>query len=266
MTHYRSWITLGVFLAACSLILGGATRSHATPALPASGSCEDGAIPFQGRTLPTVTCNNRTWHCTTRQRHTQVHVVIKDAPSKLDAIHLDKGCYGVLRVTVQTDSGDGIKIHTGAGAGNAECGTLDAGGACLQVWGGPTTGCDHRNCAAIICTGKFGDVHQDGIQAMGGNNIRLMYFKVWCPSGNNGGIFFNGGVGGNGVPTNIVCLWCDLMEANAAFHVGPGSIRSGAEFSKLHTARTKSSPPDCRRVDKDAIDPVDIDNTCLTPK
>jgi hypothetical protein len=247
----RPWFAAVLLALAILAVLGSAsTRSHAARATPpANGTCVTGTIAG----YPSVSCLNKTWHCTTRQRHTQVHVTIKDAPQKLDGIHVDAGCTGFMRVTVVTDGGDGLKLHTGAHD--------------LEIWGGPVVGCQvDGRCAAVLCTAKYGQVHQDGVQAMGGRDIRLMYFKVWCPSGNNGGIFFNGGKGGNGVPTNVVCWWCDLMEGNAAFNIGPGSNNSGVRFSRLHTGRNPASPANCRRIDKTAVSPVDIENTCLTPK
>jgi hypothetical protein len=243
----RSFAALILFLAIICVLVSASSRSHGAAAAPEDGTCVAGTIAG----YPSVSCVNKTWHCTGRQRHTQVHVTIHEAPQKLDGIHVDAGCTGVFRATIQTDSGDGIKLHAGAHD--------------LQIWGGPIRPAEDHSNAAIICTGKFGQVHQDGVQAMGGDRINLMYFKIWCPSGNNGGIFFAGGIGGS-IPRYIQCWWCDLMEANAAFHISARSVGSGVRFSKLHTARTKSSPPNCRRIDNDAVDPVDIDNTCLTPK
>src|SRR5262249_27708887 len=158
-----------------------------------------------------------------------------------DAVHLDAGCTGSLIVHVKTNSADGIKVHNGAHD--------------LNVKGD------------VTCTAKFGDVHQDGVQAMGGERVTLGgnkpgAFKVDCRTGNNGGRWVNEGRGENGVPTDIVCDHCDLFEKNAALHV-TNSIRSGARNSVLHHGTGDSSPADCARISPVAIDPVNENNVCV---
>lgn len=246
----RITVALILLAAACAAVLGSASsRSSAAPLTPpANGTCAAGTVAG----YPAVSCLNKTWHCSSLQKHTQVHVTIKDSPTKLDAVHLDSGCTGVVRITITTDSGDGVKVHGGAHD--------------LSVWGGTTTSCGDNRCAAIICTAKHGIVHQDGIQAMGGERVTFRWFKVWCPTGNNGALYVHGGAGGQSTPTDIVCEWCDLYEANAAIHIGPGAVRSGARWSTLHDSKTNASPANCRRIDKLAVDPIDVANTCLTPK
>jgi hypothetical protein len=228
------------------LLLAFPAAAHATPPTPpADGTCSTGTTTSG---YPAVSCLNTTWHCKTKQAHTQVTVNITNG-QHVDGIHLDAGCTGVIRIYIHTNGADGIKVHAGVHD--------------LQVYGGPV----RPGTAALVCSGKIGIVHQDGVQAMGGLRVTFKWFKVWCPSGNNGGIYVHHGAGDTpGQPTDIVCEHCDLMEANAAFHIGPGAVRSGARFSLLHTSRTKASPPNCRRIDKGAVDPVDESNTCLTPK
>lgn len=233
-----------VLLIATAVGLLAAAPAHAASP-PTDGNCTTGT----SGSYPAVSCLNKTWHCSTKQNHTQVNVKIDSPAAKLDAVHLDSGCTGVIRLTITTNSGDGVKVHAGAHD--------------LVVWGGAV----HPGSSAIICTGKTGIVHQDGIQAMGGNHVTFEWFRVWCPSGNNGGLYVHHGAGDTaGQPTAIVCDHCDLFENNAAFHIGPGAVSSGARFSKLHDGKTAASPPNCRRIDKEAVDPVDEENTCLTPK
>jgi hypothetical protein len=175
---------------------------------------------------------------------------------------------------VVTDSADGGKIHFGAGAQTkgpdgqyVGCGplravrhadgsvTMEKIGPCLTIRG------------KVVCTAKtIADVHQDGTQAMGGAFVTLSWFKVWCPTGNNGGVFFNGGAGMHGWPYYVICDHCDLFENNAPFNIGPGSWHSGVRFSLLHDGKTPASPANCRRISADAVEPVDQANTCLTPK
>jgi len=61
---------------------------------------------------------------------------------------------------------------------------------------------------------------------------------------------------------DIVCVRCDIFERNAAVHVGPHSIRSGARDSRLHHGTSPSSPPNCTRIEPGAVQPVVQGNTC----
>jgi hypothetical protein len=183
-----------------------------------------------------------TWHCKGPMNHQEVFVDIDAPGAHEDAIHLDEGCTGSLIVHVTTNSADGMKVHDGAH--------------------------DLRVKGDITCTAKYGEVHQDGVQAMGGSKVTLGgskpgAFRVDCPTGNNGGLFVNAGRGGNGTPSDIVCDHCDLREGNAALHVGPDSLRSGARNSVLHRGTGEAAPENCRRIDHAAVDPVDEGNTCV---
>jgi hypothetical protein len=207
--------------------------------IDSSSSDSQGSDAIVGRPPPIVT--NSTWHCKSAMDHQEVTVHIDAPNAHMDAIHLDEGCTGSLIVHVTTNSADGIKVHNGAHD--------------LNVKGD------------ITCTDKFGIVHQDGVQAMGGERVtfggkKAGAFKVHCPTGNNGGLWVNEGSGENGVPTDIVCDHCDLFEKNAALHVA-NSIRSGARNSVLHHGTSPSSPADCRRINPVAIDPVDENNVCI---
>jgi hypothetical protein len=166
---------------------------------------------------PHVKLRNQTWHCHSLQRHTQVNVTIVD--KRLDGIHLDAGCTGVIRVNVNTNTEDGIKVHDGVHD--------------LVIWG------------KITCHGRMTGAHQDGTQAMGGSNVTLKWVKVDCPTGNNGGLFVNEGRGGHQTPTDILCSYCTLHEGNAALNVGADSIRSGARNSSRYPSSSSSSraPP-----------------------
>src|SRR3954447_9659942 len=87
---------------------------------------------------------NHTWTCSSPQWGTQVEVRITNG-MPIDAVHVDEGCSGRLNVRVWTNGADGIKLHTGARD--------------LQITGN------------ITCAGRYGERHQDGVQAMGGHNI-----------------------------------------------------------------------------------------------
>src|SRR5262249_22869589 len=184
-----------------------------------------------------------TWTCDSPQWGTQVEVRITDG-EHIDAAHLDDGCTGRLNIKIYTNGADGIKVHDGAHD--------------LQVTGN------------ITCDGRAGDLHQDGVQAMGGHNVQLGdgshmgSFWVYCPSGNNGALFTNSGISKNATPTDIVCDHCDLYENNVAVHIGPDSDNTGARDSILHLGTSDVSPEDdCMRIDPDAEQPVDQSNQCV---
>lgn len=227
------------------LVLGMLGTLYSSSARAATPGCHTG---HAGK-YDTVTCFNKTYHCTSRLNHTQVNVTIDSPNDKIDAVHLDTGCTGVGRFRITTNSGDGIKLHEGAHD--------------LQVWfGKPHKGTEPGTKVGILCTGKSGAVHQDGIQAMGGHNVTFMYPSVRCPTGNNGGLFCNNESGHP--PTDVVAEYGFLYEGNAAVHIGE-SVRCGARHVTLRTNLTKASPANCIRIEKGAAqEPVDEDNHCLT--
>jgi hypothetical protein len=186
----------------------------------------------------TYTSHNKTFKCKGKVApNTTVNVVIDDG-THTDGVHLDNGCTGgPLIVHVRTNGSDGVKVHKGAHD--------------LVVKGG------------VRCAGKHGAVHQDGVQAMGGMRVTFEGFNVHCPTGNNGGFWVNAGKNKNSIPTDIVCDHCDLFERNAALHVGPNSIRSGARNSRLHHGTSRSSPENCARINKAAKQPIASNNTCV---
>ena len=188
----------------------------------------------------TYTSHNKTFKCKGKVAPNTTVTVVIDNGSHTDGIHLDDGCTGgPLIVHIRTNGADGVKVHKGAHD--------------LVVKGG------------VRCAGKHGAVHQDGVQAMGGNRVTFEGFNVRCPTGNNGGFWVNAGRNKNSIPTDIVCDHCDLFERNAALHVGPNSIRSGARNSRLHHGTSRSSPDNCARIDKSATHPIASNNTCVAP-
>jgi hypothetical protein len=224
----------------CTLLLGAFVLAALSPTVALAGRAGQPAAPdaAPGSVIQVL---NRTWHCTGMQRGTIVNVTVNDG-SNTDGVMLDQGCTGILVVHVLTNGGDGVKVHDGAHD--------------LQVTGG------------ITCNGRANAKHQDGVQAMGGNNVLFgdthaaNSFKVSCPTGNNGGMFFNPGDGGNGMPTNIVCDHCNLYEGNVALNIST-SRSSGARNSILHMGTGGASPPGCLRIRGGAVNPVNTNNTCV---
>jgi hypothetical protein len=185
---------------------------------------------------------NRTWHCTGPQHGTVVNAV-EHAVGHIDAIHLDSGCTGALEIHVLTWSADGVKVHDGAHD--------------LVVTGD------------VECRARLRTVHQDGVQAMGGQNVQFGdghtdgSFRVDCPTGNNGGLWVNEGDAGHSLPTGIVCDHCDLYERNVAVHIGR-SVASGVRSSLLHLGTGGASPRHaCVRIEATAQAPVDVGNRCV---
>jgi hypothetical protein len=277
---------LGVLLAlgAAPAVASARSVMLAPPAPPASGTCTTGTIG----SYPAVSCFNKTWHCTGHQAYTQVNIKIVDPPARTDGFHIDSGCGGNIRISCTTNNADCGKVHSGSGS-QARCpssGELTVGGVKVSCPAGRFVGCGPPRpvrvgevvthelvgpCLTIrgkiLCLAKtIADVHQDGIQAMGGAFVLYSWLKVWCPTGNNGGNFFNSGKGAALGPYYVICDHCDLFENNAPFNIGPGSWHSGVRFSLLHDGKTPASPANCRRISADAVEPVDQANTCLTPK
>jgi hypothetical protein len=196
-----------------------------------------------------VTKVNRQWSCRGPQDGTVVTVTM--TTKRADAIHLDAGCTGSIVVHVRTATADGIKIHRGVHD--------------LQITGD------------ITCTHRAGHVHQDGIQAMGGRNVligsttRAGAMRISCPSGNNGGVWINAGKHREHLkrrnratwPTHIVVDHADILERNAAVHIGAGSVDSGVRNSVLHRGASPSAPPSCVRVEPDAVGVIDANNRCV---
>src|SRR3954471_7728281 len=120
-----------------SLAAAGGAFALACALAPAAGSANAPNV---------VTLHNEAWHCDAPQAATVVNVVI-DNGEHIDAIDLDAGCTGSIVLNVLTNGGDGMKIHDGAHD--------------LSVTG------------SVVCNGRSGTVHQDGIQAMGGRNVLL---------------------------------------------------------------------------------------------
>jgi hypothetical protein len=112
---------------------------------------------------------------------------------------------------------------------------------------------------------------------MGGRNVLIGSttqdgaMRINCPTGNNGGVWINAGkTDGQLVhrdpatwPTNVIVDHADVLERNAAVHIGAGSIDSGVRNSLLHQGASPSSPSGCVRIDADAVGAVDAKNRCV---
>ena len=84
-------------------------------------------------------------------------------------------------------------------------------------------------------TSRLRDVHQDGIQAMGGQRVTFSSFEVDC-DGVNAAMFINMGGGDQERPTDVVCDGCVLKKAAPPTTACCGfsdSVRSGARNSTI---------------------------------
>ncbi len=173
--------------------------------LAAAGCGGNGAFRPPGTLTGTITKSGHTWHCRRRVDLDLVQVTIDDLPQ--DAVHLDRGCTGVIkRLVIVGDGGslgpggDGVKIHAGAHD--------------LQILGGE-----------IDCGAKSPGAHQDAIQAMGGSDVTFEHIQSrGCA---NAFMFVNWGVGKREKPSGIVCRDCNAETRNYSVSIR-NSVRSGA--------------------------------------
>jgi hypothetical protein len=117
---------------------------------------------------------NSTWSCDQSVNLTSVTIMNPTG----DAVLIKAGCTGYIgMITVVDNSGDPIHIGN---AQNLEIGNVN-----------------------LTCNGHNSTVHQDGIQVMGGTNIRIDSGYVGCYSANDSQMMIHGGTGGS-IPTNVI--------------------------------------------------------------
>lgn len=216
------YVTLAALAAGALLATSGSQAANPTTTTP---------LPTKAKTIHVT---DKMWSCKSPQNGTVVYSHIEHA--NVDAVHLDKGCTGRLTLHIWTNARDAVKLHDGAHD--------------LVVTGD------------VFCAGKIGIVHQDGVQAMGGTKVTFEGWKENCPSGNNGGFFFNTGTGGQGLPTDVVCDHCSIYYGNASWHISH-SLRSGATNSIAYRGPGGAAPKTCWRIEKWAQSPVNSNNHCL---
>jgi hypothetical protein len=105
-------------------------------------------------------------------------VTVKDPPG--DGVHLRAGCTGHIgSITVDQWHGDGIKV--GVGAHDLEIGSI-----------------------TVRCYAHDAGKHQDGVQVMGGHNIKIDGGYVGCYSANNSQLMIHEGAADKELPTNVI--------------------------------------------------------------
>ncbi len=174
------------------------------------------AVERAGAASPpqTVEVTNSSWTCSTANvDYDLVRVTISNA-SNNDAIRLGQNCSGRIgRIEVTTNGADGVKVrNSGTVANNL---VIESG--------------------FIRCTGAPTGAHQDGIQAMGGTDIRFRHLRIFGGDGNdnvNAQFFVAEGGSGASTPTNVVCEMCQLgPDGSHTALIGDESVSSGLLYS-----------------------------------
>jgi hypothetical protein len=136
-----------------------------------------------------------------------VHSGVKNVAR--DAVMLGPGCTGTIgKLSVFTNGGDGVKIADGAHD--------------LTIASGE-----------ITCDGRYGQVHQDGVQAMAGANILFDHLTVKCATANDAQFRVAQGTQSPDPPTGVVCDGCSFFPGPQSYHdvtIG-SSVDSGVENS-----------------------------------
>ena len=162
---------------------------------------------------------DRTWTCRSPVDLDLVKVTITRAAThrNKDAVHLRPGCTGRIgRLVIVQWVGDGVKVAEGAHD--------------LTVGGG-----------SVRCLGKAPELHQDGIQVLGGARITFENLKVSCGRRNsrliNSNFFVNQAGHSRLPPRDIVCDGCFLGGWAAHTVSVQRSVRSGVLHSEICIAR-----------------------------
>jgi hypothetical protein len=154
-----------------------------------------------------------------------------------DAVHLEPGCTGRIgRLDVVTSVADGVKVAEGV-----HDLAIDAG--------------------SIRCRGKVADVHQDGMQVMGGARITLRGLHIDCGRSQdsliNSNLFIKRSGRSVDPPTDVVCVDCFLGGSAAHTASIQESVRSGLVDSTLCAAKYAKLT---MSIGPTAVDPVDVGN------
>ena len=196
-----------------------------------------GPPPLTGSIVQT----NQTWVCRGPVNLDSVSVTMTPAFASRrggDAVHLEPGCTGVIRrIEVVTSVADAVKVTEGVHD--------------LTVGSG-----------SIRCAAKVANVHQDGVQVMGGTRITFRGLRIDCGRVTEGLINSNLFIKRSGrsvaPPTDVVCVNCFLGGSAAHTASIQESVRSGLVSSTLCKARYSSLT---LAIGANAVDPVDVRNT-----
>jgi hypothetical protein len=163
------------------------------------------------------------------------------------AVALRGKCTGRIgRIEVETTIGDGVMVGKGAQSLTIQSGYV-------------------RCFSRRLAEERRNDLHQDGVQALGGVDVTFRGVEIDCPSANNAAFFLTRGAGGADTPTvgdwptRVVCDGC-TFSAPAQLVSIHASISSGARNS-FFACKPKLTKV---RVTDAAVDPVNENNTLLS--
>jgi hypothetical protein len=187
-----------------------------------------------------VAQTDQTWVCRGPVDLDSVSVTMSSAftsRQRGDAVHLERGCTGRIgRLDVVTWVADGVKVAEGVHD--------------LAVAAG-----------SIRCAGKVADVHQDGMQVMGGARITLRGLRIDCGRSQealiNSNLFIKRSGRSVSPPTDVVCVDCSLGGSAAHTASIQESVRSGLVDSRLCAAKYSKLT---LAIGPNAVDPVDVGN------
>jgi len=201
---------------------------------------EQAPVPGHGVLTGSIEQTDQTWVCRGPVDLDSVSVTMTSAFTSrgggTPAI-LEPGCTGHIgRLDVVTSVADGVKVAEGV-----HDLAVDAG--------------------SIHCLGKVADVHQDGMQVMGGSRITLRGLRIDCGRQQdkliNSNLFIKRSGRSVNPPTDVVCVDCSLGGSAAHTASIQESVRSGLVDSRLCSAKyTKLT----LLIGPNAVDPVDVGN------
>lgn len=171
--------------------------------------------PASAATGGRVILFNKTFRCGSYSQPLRLKLlrVTIRRPGGGDAIGLNRGnCRGFIgRIEVRTWARDGVKVGRTAHD--------------LVIRGG-----------FVRCFHRWGDVHQDAIQVMGGTDVTFRNVVTRCPTSNHSSFFVNSGINKNSTPTRVVCSYCNLKGGSTTVHIGH-AIASGVKNSVVYAGR-----------------------------
>jgi hypothetical protein len=188
-----------------------------------------------GGTTGSIVVVDRQWVC---KGPVNLDLVKVTQHASSNGIYIDSGCTGRIgRIEIDTWTYDGLKIS--AKAPVAHDLTIGGGYITCHAWSG-------------------GNLHQDGIQVMGGTRVSLNNLQVRCPTSPNAALFINGG--GSTMPTDVVCTGCFFGGGAVTTVRVNHSTRSGIRNSTV----CPSPVGPIYFVPGGPVDPVNVGNTILS--
>jgi hypothetical protein len=229
-------VALALFLGSTQLASAHPLLDFAADAAPAQGQVPHGHGVLTGSIAQT----DQTWVCRGPVDLDSVSVTMTSAFStrkRGDAVHLEPGCTGRIgRLEVVTSVADGVKVAEGAHDLAVDAGTIN-------------------------CRGKVADVHQDGMQVMGGARITFRGLRIDCGRSQdsliNSNLFIKRSGRSVHPPTDVVCVDCFLGGSAAHTASIQESVRSGLVDSTLCAAKYAKQT---MSIGPNAVDPVDLGN------